>query len=68
MHRLPSVLCLLAAFASPASARSLITSNKEFEPAVPETFNWNNAKAQLRSNVQHRGTGRSLPWRFDLNS
>ena len=68
MHRLSSVSCLLAAFASPASACSLITSNKEVEPAVPETFNWNNAKAQLRLNVQHRRTGRALLWRFDLNS
>lgn len=44
MRRLLSVLCLLAAFASPASACFLITSNKEFEPAAPETFDWDKAK------------------------
>ena len=43
MRRLPSVLCLLAAFASPASACFLITSNQEFAPAVPATFNWDKA-------------------------
>ena len=44
MHRLLSALCLLAAFASPASACFLMTSNKKFESAVPETYNWDEAK------------------------
>jgi hypothetical protein len=44
MHRLLSLFCLLAGLASPASACFLITSNKEFEPAAPESFNWDNAK------------------------
>lgn len=44
MRRLLSIWCLLAAFASPASACFLITSNREFEPAAPKTFNWDKAK------------------------
>ena len=44
MHRLLSALCLLAAFASPASACFLITSDEEFAPAAPENFDWNKAK------------------------
>jgi hypothetical protein len=44
MRRLLSALCLLVAFASPASACFLITSNDVFVPAAPETFDWDNAK------------------------
>ena len=44
MRRILSVLCLLAAFVSPASACFLITSNQEFAPAAPATFNWDRAK------------------------
>ena len=43
MHRLLNVLCLLAGFASPASACLLITSNMTFAPSVPETFEWDKA-------------------------
>ncbi len=44
MRRLLSVLCLVAGFASPASACFLITSNKAFAPSVPETFQWDKAR------------------------
>jgi hypothetical protein len=44
MHRLLSVVFLLAGFVSPASACFLITSNKQFAPSVPETFQWDKAK------------------------
>jgi hypothetical protein len=44
MGRLLSVSCLLASFVSPAHACLLFTSNKEFAPSVPQTFDWDQAK------------------------
>ncbi len=43
MHHLLSALCLLVCFTSPASACFLITSNREFAPSVPKTFQWDKA-------------------------